>query len=536
MRDFTHGLFSVPSKEERIRARAGAPLNPFKLAAMLTPMEAAFFFSGWLAWTVDAWDFFAVSLSVGRLTEYFGFGEDRHKVTTAITLTLLFRSLGAVIFGILSDRYGRKWPLVINLLIVSVLSLGTGYVRTFNEFLAVRSLFGVGMGGIWGMATTTALENMPAAPRGLFSGILQQGYAVGYLLAASVNISYVNRTNNFRILFFLGSGVSLFAAGVRLLLPESPLFLRVAEERRQAGGDGQNKASAFMSELKQMLKTNWLRCIYGVLLMTGFNFFSHASQDVYPLIMQESKLLSSYKATEATIIGNCGAIFGGLIAGYISQYLGRRLTIIIFVILAGVMIPAWILPNSFSGLAAGAFFVQMGVQGAWGVVPILLSEISPPAFRATFPGVAYQLGNMASSASAQIETTGGDNLRRPNPKYVPGSTLPETIPDYATVSAIFLGVIVVYLLIVVSLGPEYRGAEFEKAPLATQPGAGAADAKDLVGLSGQTRRADGGSEDDHISEKGDLEKGGLRADNGHLGTSTPPSDKDSEGHSAHLKA
>ncbi|CAD6946112.1 unnamed protein product [Tilletia laevis] len=144
--------------EYALLARAGAPLNPLKLAAMLTLMEAAFFFSGWLAWNVDVWESFAVTLS---LTEYFGFGEDRHKVTTAITLTLLFRSLGAV---------------------------------------AVRTLFGVGMGGIWGMATAIALENMLAAPRGLFSGILQQGYAAGYLLAASVSISYVNRSNNFRML------------------------------------------------------------------------------------------------------------------------------------------------------------------------------------------------------------------------------------------------------------------------------------------------------------------------------------------------
>ncbi|KAE8214359.1 hypothetical protein CF327_g2229 [Tilletia walkeri] len=535
MRDFTNGLFHIPTKEERKIARAGAPLNPIKLAAMLTPLQGAFFFSGWLAWTVDAWDFFAVSLSTVRLTEYFGFGENTHKVTTAITLTLLFRSLGAVVFGILSDRYGRKWPLVINLIIVAALSLGTGYVRTFNEFLAVRSLFGIGMGGIWGMATATALENMPTPARGLFSGILQQGYAVGYLLAASVNISYVNRTGNFRMLFFIGAGVSLFAAGIRMLLPESPLFQRTVTERRENGEAGGNKAKAFMTELKQMLRTNWRRCVYGVLLMTGFNFLSHASQDAYPTIMQKSKGLSSYKSTEATIVGNCGAIFGGLIAGYISQYLGRRLTIVMFVALAGLMIPAWILPDSFGGLAAGAFFLQVGVQGAWGVVPIMLSEISPPAFRATFPGVAYQLGNMASSASAQIETTGGDNLRQPNPKFVPGGKEPETIPDLAKVSAILLGVVAVYLLVVVSFGPENRGAEFEKAPLATDPGAGAVDGKDLVGLSAGGARNGSGYDGDHIYEK-DLEKGGLGADSAHLGTSTPPSDKDSEGHSTHLKA
>ncbi|KAL9938515.1 hypothetical protein V8E36_002234 [Tilletia maclaganii] len=516
MRDPTHGLFKMPSKEERIRARAGAPLNPFKLAAMLSPMQGLFFFSGWLAWTVDAWDFFSVSLSVKRLATYFEFGSDTHKVTTAITLTLLFRSVGAVVFGILSDRYGRKWPMVANLVIVAALSLGTGYVRNFDEFLAVRSLFGIGMGG---ELSFCALENMPAAPRGLFSGILQQGYAVGYLLAASVNITYVERTGNWRMLFYLGAGISLFAAGVRMLLPESPLFVRAREAKKAAGEKQGTRATTFLHELKEMLRTHWARCIYGILLMTGFNFFSHASQDVYPTIVQASKGLSAFQATEATIVGNCGAIFGGFIAGYISQYLGRRLTIIMFVILAGAMIPAWILPNSFGGLAAGAFFVQTGVQGAWGVVPILLSEISPPAFRATFPGVAYQIGNMASSASAQIETTGGDNLRIPNPKYRPGNSQEETIPDYAKVSAILLGVVAVYLLIVVSLGPEYRGAEFEKAPIATEAGAGAVDGKDLVGLEGEEDRSA------HGSDRDDLEK-----------RVTPSSEKDSGSVLADIKA
>lgn len=173
MKDPFHGLFKLPSKEERIQARAGASLNPIKLMMMLTPIQGALFFSGWLAWTMDAWDFFSVSLSVARLEKFFD--KEAHTVTTAITLTLLFRPLGAAIFGLISDRYGRKWPLVINLIIIAILSLGTGFCKTFPQFLGVRCLFGIGMGGIWGLATANALENMPAAARGLFSGILQQG-------------------------------------------------------------------------------------------------------------------------------------------------------------------------------------------------------------------------------------------------------------------------------------------------------------------------------------------------------------------------
>lgn len=475
MIDPTHGLFKLPSKEQRRIERNGAPLNPFKLAMMLTPLQGLMFFSGWLAWTVDAWDFFAVSLSVTALSNQFK--RPPHDITTAITLTLLFRSVGAAIFGVISDRYGRKYPLVINLLIIAALSLGSGFVQTYQQFLAVRSLFGLGMGGIWGMATATALENMPAAPRGLFSGILQQGYAVGYLLAASVNLTWIQRSHNWRILFFLGAGISAFAAAVRLLLPESELFLRQKAERDASGAVGQSKAKVFLTELKEMLKTHWLRCVYGILLMTGFNFLSHSSQDLYPTILQQSKLLTAKQASKATIIANCGAITGGFLAGYLSQYLGRRLTIILFVIITGALIPAWILPHSFGALAAGAFFLQFGVQGAWGVVPIYLSEISPPAFRATYAGLAYQLGNAASSASSQIEAVGGDNLKERNPKWHPGSpaTVEEFIPAYAKVSAILLGTVCAYLLIVVTFGWEFRGAEFEKALPATIPGAGEQD-------------------------------------------------------------
>lgn len=473
---------------------------------MLTPLQGAMFFSGWLAWTMDAWDFFSVSLSVSRLTEQFH-KDSTNDVTTAITLTLLFRPLGAIIFGLLSDRYGRKWPLVINLCIIAVLSLGTGFVQTFPAFLAVRSLFGIGMGGIWGASVATALETMPAAARGLFSGVLQQGYAVGYLLAASVNLTWIGRTNNWRILFYLGAGLSLFAALVRLSLPESELFLRQKRERAERG-EQTSMAKTFARETWNMLKTNWPRVIYGILLMTGFNFLSHSSQDLYPTMIQKTSLAylplpkATSLASKATIIGNCGAVAGGMSAGYISQYLGRRLTIIVFVVFTGAMIAPWILPTTFSGLAAGAFFVQFGVQGAWGVIPIYLSEISPPAYRATFPGVAYQIGNMVSSASAQIESTGGNNHKIPNPRY-PGPDQPATIADYAYVSAILLGVTCAYILIVILFGREYRGIAFEKAPLATMPDAGKIDPEDVEKVPAHAQSVKRTDSDSDTSNKGE---------------------------------
>jgi len=233
-----------------------------------------------------------------------------------------------------------------------------------------------------------------------------------------------------------------------------------------------------MQEIKTMLKQHWMLCIYAILLMTGFNFLSHGSQDLYPTYLQKSKGFTSHDATVATIIGNIGAISGGAFAGFISQYIGRRLTIIIFVTFVGVFIPLWILPSSFSALAAGAFCVQFGVQGAWGVIPIQLAEMSPPAFRATFPGVAYQLGNMVSAASAQIEALGGDRLKT----TIIENGQPTIVPDYAKVQGMLLGSIAVFVILITLVGPENHGSHFENAKTAFEEGGGKGE-MDTVGVS-----------------------------------------------------
>lgn len=451
----------IPKKDKREEAR---PL--LTVLGELTWVQWALFFSGWLAWTCDAIDFFSVSLSVSRLQVQFN--KPTHDITTAITLTLLFRTVGAIIFGVLSDRFGRKWPLVANLVLISVLQLGGGFVQTFKEFLALRSLFGIGMGGVWGLAASTALENLPVEARGLASGILQQGYAVGYLLAACINLKLVPHTKTtWRTLFWAASGISMFAAVVRAVLPESQVFLRAKELEKARGTDTSKKTKVFIQESKAMLKQHWLLCVYAVLLMTGFNFLSHGSQDLYPTYLQTTKNFTPYNATVATIIGNCGAITGGAFAGFISQHIGRRLTILIFVALIGAFIPLWILPNSFSGLAAGAFCVQFGVQGAWGVIPIQLAEMSPPAFRATFPGVTYQLGNMISSAASQIEATAGENLRTTIIK----NGVPTDVPDYAKVQGILIGCVVAFVIFITIIGPENHGSHFEKHKTAFEQGA-----------------------------------------------------------------
>ncbi|KAJ7204305.1 major facilitator superfamily domain-containing protein [Mycena haematopus] len=487
----------------------------------LTWLQWAFFWVGWLAWTCDALDFFSVSVSVPALSKQFN--RETSAITQAITLTLLFRSVGAVLFGIFSDRFGRKWPLVFNLLLVAALQLGAGFVQTFRQFLALRSLFGIGMGGIWGLATSTSLENLPVELRGIASGVLQEGYAFGNLLAAVISLKLVPEVApNWRALFWTASGVSVFGAFLRAILPESEAFLKA---RRAAEAHGTvseaQKTRVFMRETNAMLKKHWMLCIYAVLLLTGFNFLAHGSQDLYPTYVQENKGLSAHASVVATIIGNCpvlssfalipipiplsglcaptpptsvfssgshakdgtpcliafpflsslhssvpgnptnlecvrtGAIAGGAFAGWASQFLGRRITIVICEILTGAFIPLWIIPNSFSALAAGAFCIQFGVQGAWGVIPIHLTEMAPPAFRATFPGVAYQIGNMISSAAAQIEATGGDHLKT----VVNG----KVVPNYGKVQGILIGAVAAFVILITIIGPaENHSSHFEK--------------------------------------------------------------------------
>ncbi|KAG8911293.1 hypothetical protein FRC01_005793 [Tulasnella sp. 417] len=487
-------------------------LNVGTALANLDLMQWLLFLSGFLAWSMDAFDFFSVSLTVPYLSEQFG--RDTHDITTAITLTLLFRSLGAVIFGVISDRFGRKWPLVFNLVLVAILELGSGFCNTFQQFLAVRSLFGVGMGGIWGQAAATGLENLPAELRGLFSGILQEGYAFGYLIAAVVDLYLVpGDPHTWRSLFWLGSGLSFGVALFRAVLPESKVFLRAREEAKQKGTllSEKEKTRIFLHEVKLMFKNEWVLCIYAVLLMTGFNFLSHGSQDLYPTYLKTTKGLSSHSATVATIIGNCGAIAGGVAAGWISQRLGRRLTIILFTLSIGAWIPLWILPNSFGALAAGAFFIQFGVQGAWGIIPVHLNELSPAGFRSTFPGVAYQLGNMVSSASAQIEATAGENLRTVIYNKATGQM--QEVPDYGKVQGILIGVVAAFVVFWTLIGDEKHGRHFENAKLAIEEdtGKGKDAEKDEASITNSQERDTNKSED---IERGSFNEKEAKANQG----------------------
>ncbi|RPA96564.1 MFS general substrate transporter [Choiromyces venosus 120613-1] len=404
---------------------------------------------------MDGYDFHAVSLSVSRLAKFYG--QHREHISTSITLTLLFRSLGAAVFGIAGDLYGRKYPMIINLVIIAALQLATAYCATFDQFLGVRALFGIGMGGIWGLAASMGLENMPMEARGLFSGILQQGYALGYLIAAVFNLYIVpNSPHSWRALFFIGAGLTLAVAVARLFFPESRQFIEAKKSGEQA--TGKKKVKLFWQDGKEIMKEYWKRALYAVVMMALFNFMSHTSQDMYPTYMQQTKGFSPEMSSKATIIAKTGALVGGTICGYYSQFFGRRATIMVATFCGACLIPMWVLPSNWGTLTAGAFLIQFMVQGAWGVVPIHLQELSPPQFRSSFPGIAYQLGNMISAPAAQISSVISEGWII----HVNG----EERPDYARTQAAMMAVIFSLLCFWIACGTEQRGSHFELAAAA----------------------------------------------------------------------
>lgn len=333
--------------------------NPFKLLALLNRQQWLFFLVGFLGWTWDAFDFFTVSLTTAPLAETFGVSVT--DVTWGITLVLMFRSVGSVAFGIAADRYGRKWPYVVNMVLFIVLELGTGFCNTYQQFLAVRALYGIAMGGLYGNAAATALEDCPDAAKGLISGMLQQGYAFGYLLATAFARGLVGTTSHsWRPLYWFGACPPVLLIVFRLCLPETQVFNGRREVREATG----HLTSTFIAEGRVALKRHWLLLIYLVLLMAGFNFMSHGSQDLYPTMLQNQYSFSANRVTVTQVVANLGAMTGGSVIGYSSQIFGRRFSIIFISIIGGALL----YPYTFTGtnsVIAAAFFEQFCVQGAW---------------------------------------------------------------------------------------------------------------------------------------------------------------------------
>jgi MFS transporter, SHS family, lactate transporter len=392
------------------------------------------FVACFLGWTLDAFDFFLLTFVIVPMAS--DFGTSIAGLSYAITLTLAMRPVGAFIFGLLGDRFGRRIPLMIDIVFYSLMELLTAFAPNYTWLLIFRALYGIGMGGEWGLGASLAMESLPANSRGLFSGILQQGYMFGYLLAALV-YGIVFPLFGWRALFVVGALPALLVIYIRARVPESPVWLR------------QRPTINFWSNLGDIMKRHWLLFMYVILLMTAFNAMSHGTQDMYQTFLGEQRGLSVEKKSVIGVIYAIGAICGGILVGHLSQKFGRRRLIITTAICGILLIPAWVFSPSLFMLVAGGFLMQFMVQGAWGIVPVHLNELSPGEVRGTFPGFAYQLGNLFAANTAVVEARLAEHFRDATGHA-----------DYAKGLGLFTLVIFVALIIIAAIGPEHRGKEF----------------------------------------------------------------------------
>lgn len=342
--------------------------------------------AGFLGWTLDAMDFFLVVFALTAIgTE---FGKSDAAVALALTLTLAFRPLGALIFGLLADRYGRRVPLMIDLVFFSVVEVLTGLAPSYTSFLVLRALFGIGMGGEWGVGASLAMEKAPSRLRGVLSGLLQEGYAAGYLVAA-VCYFFIYPRWGWRPMFFVGGLPALLAIYVRLHVRESEVW-----ERTRSPNWG---------SLGRAILANWKLFLYLTVLMAAMNAVSHGTQDMYPTFLQRDWGFSPRGRAALTAFSMVGAIIGGIVFGLFSDRIGRRRAIVIALALAVLAIPLWAFAPTTALLVVGAFLMQFMVQGAWGVIPAHIAELSPDQVRGFLPGFAYQCGVLIASAVAYIE-------------------------------------------------------------------------------------------------------------------------------------
>ena len=392
------------------------------------------FVACFLGWALDAFDFFLLTFVIVPMAH--DFGTSIADLSYAITITLAMRPVGAFIFGLLGDRFGRRIPLMIDIIFYSLMELLTAFAPNYTVLLIFRALYGIGMGGEWGLGASLAMETLPTAARGLFSGILQQGYAFGYLLAAIV-YWIVFPFFGWRGLFVAGALPAFLVLYIRTRVPESPVWLR-----RQGG-------SNFWSDLLMVFKRHWALFLYVILLMTAFNAMSHGTQDMYQTFLGEQRHYGVTQKAATGIIYAFGAICGGAVVGHLSQKWGRRRSIIFCAAFGIVLIPLWAFSPGYALLVIGGFAMQFMVQGAWGIVPVHLNELSPDAVRGTFPGFAYQLGNLLAANTAVVEAQLADHFRDASGH-----------PDYAKALALFALVIFSALIVLAALGPEKRGKEF----------------------------------------------------------------------------
>jgi MFS transporter, SHS family, lactate transporter len=349
--------------------------------------------AGFLGWTLDSFDYFILSFVLVQIGAEF-----HHSIVDmswTITGGLLARPIGAVIFGLMADRYGRRLPLMIDILFFSIFEVLCGLAPTYRSFLILRLLFGVGMGGEWGVGASLAMESVPVKWRGMLSGMLQEGYALGFLLA-SIAFWTVFPRWGWRPMFFIGGLPALLVLFIRAKVKESDAWKAEAA------------AKLSWREYLRAVIANWKRFVYLTILIAVLAFMSHGTQDFYPTFLQLQHHFSPQKSAIVNAISMVGAIIGGIVVGLYSDHYGRRRAMITAALLGILVIPLWMFGSPTVALAAtGAFLMQFMVQGAWAVVPAHINELSPGAQRGFFPGLAYQLGVVIAAGSSTVEAALG---------------------------------------------------------------------------------------------------------------------------------
>lgn len=361
-------------------------ISPTSLAHAAPRGHRAAVIASFLGWTLDAFDFFLVVFALTAIAKEFH--KTDAELALTITVTLAFRPVGAFIFGLMADRYGRKLPLMIDLVFFSIVEVLTGFAPNYATFFILRALFGIGMGGEWGVGASLAMEKAPKGRRGVLSGLLQEGYATGYLLAA-ICFFFVFPRWGWRPMFFIGGLPALLALFVRYGVEESEVWQRTKHKDWSSLGRG--------------IASNWRLFLYLTLLMAAMNFVSHGTQDMYPTFLQRDWGFSPQKRAALTGFSMIGGIIGGVVFGHLSDKIGRRRSIVLALGLAILMIPVWAFSPSLAGLVVGAFAMQVMVQGAWGVIPAHITELSPDSVRGFLPGFAYQCGVLIASSVAYLE-------------------------------------------------------------------------------------------------------------------------------------
>lgn len=380
--------------------------------------------AGFLGWMFDAFDFFVLTFVLAPIAKEFG--KTIPEIALTLTASLATRWVGAILFGLLADRYGRRVPLVLNILYYSVIEVLSGLAPSYRVFFVLRMLYGIGMGGEWGVGASLTMESVPPKWRGLVSGLLQEGYALGFLLAAGV-YRFVFPHWGWRPLFFVGVIPALLSVFIMAKVKEPEAWHRSRTD--------------WMS-YRRAIFGNWRRFAYLVVLMAMMNLISHGTQDMYPTYLQQQRGFSPQRTSDFTAFAMIGAITGGLAFGYFSDRRGRRRAMVMAVVLGVLLIPLWVFAPNLSLVLAGGFLMQFMVQGAWGVIPAHINELSPDQLRGFFPGLAYQLGVLIASGSAYFEARMAHSM------------------SYARAMGLFALIVLVVGAMVIWLGPEEHRVQF----------------------------------------------------------------------------